>query len=243
MKILQVLSISLIILVSSCHHPHATVKAIPVIGQLKVGFDIDDTVLFSRDNFLKAPHMSDDPDNIDFGWVNEHDSSHSVVIQPVAELIGFLRSHGHEVYFITARPGINGEAVGEYLSEELGFEIIKDENLFFSPKKKDPLTGKRFTSKHEVISELGLHVFFGDADNDMVAASIAGVRAVRVVRDHRSVEAYSRNYFGDLQNGQSKDAPFSDESYLRFLSKGVGPFGETIYPIYTEEYLPLLKSE
>ena len=64
MKVLQILSFSLIILVSSCYHPHSTVKAVPVIGQLKVGFDIDDTVLFSRDNFLKAPHMSEDPDHL-----------------------------------------------------------------------------------------------------------------------------------------------------------------------------------
>jgi len=202
------------------------------VGRLKVGFDIDDTVLFSRDNFLKAPHMSDDPDHLDYGWVNTHDSLYSVTIEPIGELISFLRAHGHEVYFITARPGTNGEAVARHLTRELGFPVLKDSNLFFSPKKTDPETQNKYTSKHEVIGRLGLHIFYGDADNDMVAASVAGVRGVRVVRDQRSVDAYSRNYFGDTKAEKSPIAPFDSLVYQKFLSQGVGPFGETIYPIY-----------
>ena len=53
------------------------------------------------------------------------------------------------------------------------------------------------STKHNYISKLGLHIFFGDSDNDMIAASISGVRGVRVVRDPRSVKEYSPNYFGD----------------------------------------------
>ena len=235
MRSLKLVILSVIIVVTACVPPEVSKTAAPVLGQLKVGFDIDDTILFSRDNFLKAPHMSDDPDHVDFGWVNTHDSLYSVTIQPIADLIKYLRAGGHKVYFITARPGINGEAVGRYLSHELGFPVILNENLFFSAKRKDPVSGHRFTTKHERISKLGLHIFYGDSDTDMIAASIAGIRGVRVVRDARSVEAYSRNYFGDTRSASGPKAPYAEEDYQKFLSNSVGPYGETIYPIYFGE--------
>ena len=238
MRIFNFAVLSVIILFTACVSPEGSKAGSPVPGQLKVGFDIDDTVLFSRDNFLKAPHKSDDPDHVDFAWINTHDSLYSVTIQPIAELIHFLRAGGHEVYFITARPGIKGEAVGRYLSSELGFPVVLNENLFFSAKKKDPVTGNRFTTKHEIISQLGLHIFYGDSDTDMIAASVAGVRGVRVVRDARSVAAYSKNYFGDTRSAPGTKAPYAEEDYQKFLSSGVGPYGETIYPIYFTEPTP-----
>jgi acid phosphatase class B len=231
MRSIKLSVIAVTILMSTCATPVVVNHPQSVPGQLKVGFDIDDTILFSRDTFLKAPHMSDDPDQVDFGWVNMHDSLYSVVIQPMADLIDFLRAGGHQVYFITARPGTNGAAVGRFLSQELGFQVVVGENLFFSAKKKDPASGHRFTSKHEIIEELGLHIFYGDSDTDMIAASIAGVRGVRVVRDERSVAAYSKNYFGDTRSAPQPNAPFSETDYKIFLAAGVGPFGETIYPI------------
>ncbi len=235
MRALQVLIIMTSLLLSSCLLTPVTTEPETVVGQLKVGFDIDDTILFSRDNFQKAPKDSTNSDHIDFGWVNTHDSLYSVTIKPVADLIGFLRAQGHEIYFITARPGVNGETLARFLSSELGFTVEKEKNLFFATKKKDPKTGKRFTSKHEVITKLGIHIFYGDADNDMVAASIAGIRGVRVVRDPRSVDAYSRNYFGDTKSNFKPGAPFDQERYEQFLGKGVGPYGETIFPLYPAE--------
>lgn len=232
MRIIKITCLSLALVLTACQPVQPTAVHEKVKGQLKVGFDIDDTVLFSRDNFLKAPQMSSDPDHLDFGWVNEHDSLYSVIIEPVADLIGFLKAHGHEVYFITARPGINGEVVARFLSSELGFTIEKDKTLFFAPKRRDPQTGFKYTTKHELITSLGLHIFYGDSDTDMVAASIAGVRGVRVVRDSRSVVAYSRNYFGDTRTTPTKDAPYTEETYQKFLAGNVGPYGETIFPIY-----------
>ena len=233
MKYLQMFTLGLILFLSACHSPDQLNSSTHESGKLRVGFDVDDTILFSRDNFLKAPHMSTDPDHVDYGWINLHDSLNSTIIQPVADLIGFLRSQGHDIYFITARPATNGDAVARHLSRSLGFPIVKDVNLFFSPKEKDPVTGHKFTTKHKVISKLGLHIFYGDADNDMVAASVAGVRGVRVVRDARSVEAYSSNYFGDTRSEPKSAAPYSETLYQQFLAKGVGPYGETIYPIYS----------
>jgi acid phosphatase class B len=229
MNLLKRSPLIVLIIIGGCQieeKPQASVK-----GQLRIGFDIDDTILFSRDTFIKAPHMSDDPDHLDYGWVNTHDSLYSLTIPTMRDLIDMLRSQGHLVYFITARPGVNGEAVGRHLSRELGFQVVKDENLFFAPKRLDPETGKKFTTKHELITSLGLHIFYGDSDNDMVAASVAGIRGVRVVRDQRSVDAYSSNYFGDTKAEKSSRAPIYSMTYQTFLRQGVGPYGETIYPL------------
>ena len=105
-------------------------------------------------------------------------------------------------------------------------------NLFFSPKQVDKVTGKKYTTKHHVMNKLGIHIYFGDSDTDMIAASIAGVRAVRVVRHQASVESYGKNYFGNTMAPASPGAPFDSLHYTQFLQQSVGPYGETIYPVY-----------
>ena len=92
-------------------------------GQLNVGFDIDDTVLFSRDVFLNIPKDKRNP--IDYGWVNTHDDGMSIYIEPTVRLINYFISNGHNVSFITARSGENGEALATFLSQGLGFPIKK----------------------------------------------------------------------------------------------------------------------
>ena len=103
-------------------------------GQLNVGFDIDDTVLFSRDVFLNIPMDKRNP--IDYGWVNTHDDGMSIYIEPTVKLINYFISNGHNVSFITARSGENGEALATFLSEGLGFAIKKNINLFFAPSEE-----------------------------------------------------------------------------------------------------------
>ena len=86
-------------------------------GILNVGFDIDDTVLFSRDVFLSLPDDKQNP--TDFGWINTHDSDYSIFITPTVELINYFRSNGHNVFFITARPGPNGHRLMKRLKIDL----------------------------------------------------------------------------------------------------------------------------
>jgi len=155
-------------------------------GILNVGFDIDDTVLFSRDVFLNLPDDKQNP--IDYGWINSHDSDYSIYITPTVELINYFRSNGHNVFFITARPGQNGNILAEFLTAGLGFPVEVNKNLFFSPKQT--IKGKRFTTKHRLMKRLKLDLFYGDADSDMIAALKAGVHPVRVVRNEASVIEY-----------------------------------------------------
>ena len=76
-------------------------------GILRVGFDVDDTILFSRDVFLNLPEDKKTP--TDWGWINSHDEDFSLIMDPTVELVHFFHDNGHKVFFITARPGPNGD--------------------------------------------------------------------------------------------------------------------------------------
>ena len=196
-------------------------------GILNVGFDIDDTVLFSKDVFLNIPANKRNP--IDYGWVNKQDERMSLFIEPTVKLINYFINNGHNIYFITARSGENGKFLAKLLAKNFNIKITKNKNLFFCPKKM--INGKRFTTKHHTMEKLDLDLYYGDADSDMVAALKAGVRPVRIVRHDKSVSQYGKNYFGNTLDGKSKENPFATEDLKIFYSKSVGIFGESIYPI------------
>ena len=196
-------------------------------GILNVGFDVDDTILFSRDVFLSLPDDKRDP--VDYGWINSHDKEFSLFITPTVELINYFHTNGHKVFFITARPGTKGNILAEFLSDELGFSVRINKSLFFSPK--ETIKGKRYTTKHRLMKRLKLDLFYGDADTDMIAALKAGVHPVRVVRHETSISEYGSNYFGNTNKGNSAQTPFTKDDLKLFYNSNVGIFGESIYPI------------
>lgn len=199
-------------------------------GILNVGFDIDDTVLYSKDVFLKIPKDKRNP--IDYGWVNKQDEQLSKLIEPTVDLINYFKNNGHNIYFITARSDEEGNFLAKFLSKKLYFKIEKDRNLFFCPK--ETTNGKRFTTKHIVMQELDLDLFYGDADSDMIAALKANVHPIRIIRHENSINQYGGNYFGNTLGKKTKTNPFGSNDLKIFYSKGVGLFGESIYPIIWE---------
>lgn len=196
-------------------------------GKLKVGFDIDDTTLYSERAFVAAPKT--DSGKTDYSWINTHDKEYSILIDPVITLINYFRAHGHEVFFITARPGINGDSVAVFLSQNLMFDVKVDSNLFFSPKEY--VNGFKYTTKHRIMEKLGIDIYYGDSDTDIIAAIKADVHPVRIVRSNASIKEYGANYFGDTNDGESAEAPFSKKDLKYFYRAKVGIFGESIYPI------------
>lgn len=197
------------------------------VGKLRVGFDIDDTVLYSEPAFIAAPEAESRQDF--YAWINTHDKDYSLPIGPIITLINYFQAHGHDVFFITARPGINGDGVADFLSEVLNFDVKVDSNLFFSPK--EDIGDFRYTTKHRKMKELEIDIFYGDSDTDMVAAIKADVHPVRILRCNESIEAYGGNYFGDTNKGNSDKSPFDKEDLELFYKANVGMFGESIYPI------------
>ena len=199
-------------------------------GILNVGFDIDDTVLFSRDVFLNLPKDKRDP--IDWGWVNSQDEKYSLLMTPTVDLIHFFHKNGHNIFFITARSKPKGKTLANFLSDKLTFPVEVDENLFFSPR--ETINGTRYTTKQRIMKRLNLDLFYGDADTDMIAALKAGVHPVRVVRHKTSIVSYGSNYFGNTIDKVSPKNPFSLKDLNIFYSSNVGIFGESIYPIFWE---------
>ena len=199
-------------------------------GILNIGFDIDDTVLYSEDAFQSYIKKNGYP--INYGWINKNDKNFSYPITPTIDLIHFFKSKGHNVFFITARMGTNGEDLAEHLTNELNYKVTKDIDLFFMPKEK--IGDKRFTTKHKKMKELDLDVYYGDSDSDIIAALKAGVHPVRVVRNIESIDSYPNNYFGDVTKGNVKEFPFDKKDLKIFYKASVGVFGESIYPIKWE---------
>ena len=103
-------------------------------GILNIGFDIDDTVLYSEVNF--QTYIKENGYPVNYGWINQNDKNFSFPITPTFDLIHFFRSKGHNVFYITARPGTNGEDLAKFLTKELGYKVEKDIDLFFMPKER-----------------------------------------------------------------------------------------------------------
>ena len=61
----------------------------PQPGILKVGFDIDDTVLYSEPAFQHYKKEYGLP--IDYGWINANDNQFSILITPTVEQFIFLK--------------------------------------------------------------------------------------------------------------------------------------------------------
>ena len=157
------------------------------------------------------------------------DEKLSLFIEPTVELVKYFKKNGHNVFFITARSGENGHYLAKFLSDGLGLDITKNENLFFCPKES--IDGKRFTTKHYQMKKLNLDLFYGDADTDMIAALKASVHPVRIVRHNESIKQYGNNYFGNVTDGEKEKNPFQMNDLKIFYSKSVGIYGESIYPI------------
>ena len=199
-------------------------------GILNVGFDIDDTVLFSRDVFLNLPEDKRNP--VDWGWINSNDKNYSLLMTPTVDLIHFFHKNGHNIFFITARSKPKGKNLANFLTDKLMFPVEVNKNLFFSPR--ETIKGTRYTTKQRTMKRLRLDLFYGDADTDMIAALKAGVHPVRVVRHKASIVSYGSNYFGNTIDKISPKNPFTLKDLNIFYSSNVGIFGESIYPIFWE---------
>lgn len=147
--------------------------------KLKVGFDIDDTLLFSTPNFDNALNSSVEPYSEKFWFmVNKNDKKYSKIKQKVKQILDQHLKNGDEVYIITSRKPYGGEYLKRYLSKT--FKIPK-ENIFFEPE-----------GKTERIRSLGIKIYYGDSDSDIKNALEAGAKPVRVLRAKES--SYKKSY-------------------------------------------------
>lgn len=157
------------------------------IADLKVGFDYDDTLIFSTPAFRAGATSGQEPYSEEY-WrvVNNSFNLEKVKMVPLTTAL-IYKALGFDVVIITARAGYGGEELQrhwKWLAKEFYFERDKSEIL-----KRDKFVA-----------------FFGDSDSDITEALGAGVRPIRVKRSKES------DYQEKYHPGQYKELilPFSD---------------------------------
>lgn len=145
---------------------------------MSVGFDVDDTVLFSSPCFFYgqqkySPGKFDYLKNQAF-WddINVNcDINYSLPKDVAAKLIAMHTKRGDQIYFITGRTKSEGERVTETIKRDFNMEKINP--VVFTAGD---------ATKTAFLKEKGVKIYYGDADGDMKQAIEVGARPIRVLR-------------------------------------------------------------
>lgn len=153
---------------------------------LRVGFDVDDTLLFSSSSFYYAFNNYTKESEELWAYVNNNDDK-SLPKSVAYKLIDMHKKRGDSIYIITARFNSEKENLSQVLANT--FEFTPAEVIFTNEKDKAP-----FIKKHT------LDMYYGDADSDMSSAYKALVRPIRVQRSgssNNSGSAYNPGSLGE----------------------------------------------
>ncbi len=149
---------------------------------VSVGFDVDDTVLFSNPGFHYAFTNTDGPGGTnrygkrplsnDRFWedMSGYFDKFSVPKESGRRVIEMHKRRGDTIFFITARPAVKTEILTEILHRQ--FKLESQPKTIFSGR----------TSKAVFIKRHGISLFYGDSDSDISEAHDVGVRAIRFMR-------------------------------------------------------------
>ncbi|NIO48979.1 MAG: acid phosphatase AphA [Candidatus Aminicenantes bacterium] len=147
---------------------------------MNVGFDIDDTVLFSSPGYYYG-RQKYSPGNKAFTimeefWneMNNGLDKFSIPKECARKLIELHKKRGDSIYFITARTKTKTESVTELLVKT--FKLENPQKVIFTGFS----LGENL--KIKPIKENKIKIFYGDADSDIEAALEAGIRAIRIMR-------------------------------------------------------------
>ncbi|MFB6346223.1 MAG: HAD family acid phosphatase [bacterium] len=145
----------------------------------RVGFDLDDTLIFSTPGFKEGFEREVEPFSPQF-WsiVNRSDKEYSCRKPKTLALLRKHRGKGDEIFVITAREPHNEQSVRKFLRTEFK---IPPENVYFEPDGKEDL-----------LKKLKIDLYYGDSDSDIKAARGAGSKAIRIQRHPGS--SYRRSY-------------------------------------------------
>lgn len=157
----------------------ASLKSKPAMN---VGFDIDDTLLFSSPAFFHgkqvfSPNSNDYLKNPEFwekvsnGW-----DKFSIPKKSARELIAMHLKRGDHLYFITGRPrpASGNEEVTEILQKDFNIPVKQMSPVIFS--------GPDHGAKTSYIKDNDIKLYYGDSDGDILDARAAGADVVRVLR-------------------------------------------------------------
>ncbi|MDI9738385.1 acid phosphatase AphA [Stutzerimonas stutzeri] len=147
---------------------------------ITVGFDIDDTVLFSSPCFhygqQKYSPGSDDYLKNSAFWkeINAGCDRYSLPKDIAHALIRLHQARGDHLLFITGRPATQGEQLTTLLAAT------------FSIHDMQPVIFTAGPDKTTFIRDRHLALYYGDSDSDIRSATEGGARAIRVMRARNS---------------------------------------------------------
>ena len=153
---------------------------------MAVGFDIDDTVLFSSPGFWRgqrtySPDSQDYLKNPEF-WekMNNGWDAFSIPKEVARSLIAMHVKRGDSIYFVTGRSQTKTETVSKTLQDDFLIPGANMNPVIFAGDHPGQNT------KTQWLKEKNIRVFYGDSDNDITAAREVGARGIRVLRASNS---------------------------------------------------------
>ena len=153
---------------------------------MAVGFDIDDTVLFSSPGFWRgqrtySPDSQDYLKNPEF-WekMNNGWDAFSIPKEVARSLIAMHVKRGDSIYFVTGRSQTKTETVSKTLQDDFLIPGANMNPVIFAGGEPGQNT------KTQWLKEKNIRVFYGDSDNDITAAREVGARGIRVLRASNS---------------------------------------------------------
>ncbi|MGF1863277.1 acid phosphatase AphA [Photobacterium profundum] len=172
---------------------------------MAVGFDIDDTVLFSSPGFNRGQQVFSPNgysylqsqkfwDKMNCSW--EAFSLPKTIGQ---KLITMHQERGDDIYFITGRTGSDCEITTQYLKDTFG--IANMHKVIFAGSSKTVYTKTPFIKEHSI------KLYYGDSDGDIISARDAGAEGIRIMR------AANSSYKAIPKNGIYGEKVVKDSQY------------------------------
>ncbi|WP_026141116.1 acid phosphatase AphA [Aeromonas hydrophila] len=157
-------------------------RSLDGLPPMAVGFDIDDTLLFSSpgfyrgkqefspndESYLKNPAFWEKMNN---GW-----DAFSVPKEVGKALIAMHLQRGDHIYFVTGRSATKTETVSQTLQQTMNIPADQLNPVIFAGDQPGQNT------KVQWLKEKQMKVFYGDADGDIKAAQEIGIRGIRLLR-------------------------------------------------------------
>lgn len=174
---------------------------------MAVGFDIDDTALFSSPVFYKGQQKYSPGafsylkkqtfwDEANCGW-----DAYSMPKETVGKIIAMHQKRGDKIFFITGRTAPTSKCgfVTKYLQKT--FNITDMHDVIFAGSSK-----KEYT-KAKYIKQNNIKMYYGDSDGDIISARQADAEGIRIMR------AANSSYKAIPKNGIYGERIVADSQY------------------------------
>jgi acid phosphatase (class B) len=147
---------------------------------MNVGFDVDDTLLFSSPAYYYGQQKYS-PGNNDYlsdpefhKELNNGLDRFSLPKEIARKLVAFHKARGDNIFFITGRDPTETETVTELLAKT--FDLDNPNPVIYCGA--NPGKNKKIAP----LQENNIQIYYGDSDSDILAGQAVSIRAIRIIR-------------------------------------------------------------